>query len=212
MKKLTVVLLAVLMTAFLATNVSAQGITGKGVKVGLNLANAAGDSVEDANSKMGFAIGGYFTYSINEKFAIKPEFLYSMKGYKIDESEEGFSLKSTTSLNYLDVPILGVYSVNENIRLFAGPSLGLYLSGETDIEMSIEFLGISIDFDTTMSIESDDVNSPDFGLVLGASYSSGKISADVRYSIGLTNFIKEEDDQEIDAKNRVIQLMVGYSF
>ncbi|MCH7732529.1 MAG: PorT family protein [Candidatus Marinimicrobia bacterium] len=208
MKKLTVVLLAVLMTAFLATNVSAQGITGKGVKVGLNLANVAGDDVEDANSKIGFAVGGYLTYEINEKLSIQPEVMFSQKGYKIEEKLDFFgvtmSMKGTIGLNYLDVNPLVVYSLNENLRVLAGPSFGLFLNGKSKIELDIDGESEEEEED----IESDDLNGMDFGLIIGAGYNLGIVEVEARYSLGLKNAY----DEDIDMKNNVFQIVVGYSF
>jgi len=183
-----------------------------GLKVGMNMANFSGDDVENTDSKIGLAIGGSFTFHLNDKLAIRPEFLYSTKGSKFEESiSDDFTVRSTTSLNYLDIPILVVYSIQENLKLFAGPSLGIYISGKSEWEFSGDFLGVEIDDSGSEDIESDEINSPDFGLIFGASYSLGQISIGPRYSMGLAN-VPDIDNEDIDTKNRVIQLMVGYSF
>lgn len=183
-----------------------------GLKVGMNMANFSGDDAEGTDSKIGLAIGGSFTFNLNDKFAIRPEFFYSTKGSKFEESIfDDFTVRSTTSLNYLDIPILVVYSIQENLKLFAGPSLGIYINGKSEWEISGDFLGVEIDDSGSENIESDEINSPDFGLVFGASYSLGKISIEPRYSMGLVNVLYI-DNEDTDMKNRVIQLMVGYSF
>lgn len=71
----------VLLTLFFAS-VSAQGLTGKGLKGGLNIATLTGDDVENEGkkSKLGLCAGGFITYSINDIFAIQPEVLFTMKG------------------------------------------------------------------------------------------------------------------------------------
>jgi hypothetical protein len=210
MKRSLVVLLVLSITILLTGIVSAKGITAKGVKVGLNLANVGGDDVEDGvDSKMGLAVGGFLTYSLNNKIAIQPEIFYSQKGFKIDESEMGMTVKSTMALNYLEIPILGVYSVSKNISVFAGPSIGLYMNGEMKFEMSGEFMGESFDESETEEIKSEEITSPEFGLVVGGAYSLGKISIGARYSMGLTNMPDEED---VDMKNKVIQILLGISF
>lgn len=208
MKKITVVLLAVLMTAFIATNVSAQGITGKGVKVGLNLANVAGDDAEDTNMKIGLAIGGYATFDFGLPVLIRPEVMFSQKGFKIDEEEEFFgetmSIEGTFSVNYLDINPLAVYPINDMISVFVGPSLGLFINGKSEITVKIAGESETTDED----IESDDMNGMDFGLIIGGGYNLGMVEVEARYSLGL----KDAYDEDSDMKNNVFQIVVGYSF
>ena len=52
------------------------------------------------------------------------------------------------------------------------------------------------------------MNGVDYGLIVGAGYNLGTITIEARYSLGLKNAA----DEEIDAKNRVIQVAVAYSF
>ena len=216
MKKLIVLLLVFVITDSFRGFVSAQGLTAKGVKVGLNLANFSIDNeIKNTDLKMGLAIGGFLTFSFNDKFAIQPEVFYSMKGYKEKKTESGATRKLNVSLNYLEIPILGVFSVQENIKLFAGPSMGFYLNGKIKGEIKGELDGETIDESGTEDIESDIVKSLQFDLVFGGLFSLGQFSVDARYSLGLTNVKGGGDDFKenfIDGKNQVIQLMIGVSF
>lgn len=116
-------------TVSVAPNSSAQGIVAKGFKGGLNLANVRGEGFEDADSRVGFAIGGFVTYSVNKQFSLRPEIYYTTKGCKLKvkgsesdvDSEISYSIAGSFSLNYLEIPALGVFAVNKNINLFAGP-------------------------------------------------------------------------------------------
>ncbi len=209
MKQSLFALLVLSLIIMLTGIVSAQGITAKGVKIGLNLANVGGDDVEnEPDSKIGLAVGGFFTYSLTDKIAIQPEIYYSQKGFKIEETELGMTVKVTTALNYLEIPILGVYSVSKDISVFAGPSIGLYMNGEMKAEMSGEFMGESFNESETEEIKSEDITSPEFGLVVGGAYSFGKISIGARYSMGLTNM---PDEKDVNIKNKVIQILLGVS-
>ncbi|MBL7074740.1 PorT family protein [candidate division KSB1 bacterium] len=215
MKKMIITLfvLAILFTPLLSNSTLAQGIF-KGVKVCMNLASVRGDSVENTNTyhKLGLAIGGYLTFKINEKFAVQPEFLYSMKGHKFEEGVPGIYMKVITSTNYIEIPILGLYSIQDDAKLFAGPSFGFYLNGEVEVEMSVESSFFFFDTTFTEDIKSDDVYTPDFGLIFGGSLTEGKITVELRYYLGLKNVFKEKNGEPPDIKNTVIQLMVGYSF
>ncbi len=204
-------LLLILVVVLLSSIVSAQGIVGKGVKAGLNFATMRGDDVDEAKMKMGLAFGGYMTYALNTNFAIQPEIFYSMKGFKVEDEDEGLTIKGTTSLNYLEIPILAVYSLQKDIKIFAGPSIGFFMNGKTKMEMKGEFMGVSFDEEDSEDIDSDEVNSPEFALVLGGTYSFGTISLDARYSLGLTN-VPDDADDDFEMKNSVIQLILGYSF
>ncbi len=182
-----------------------------GIIGGLNLANFSGDDAEDSKSKTGFAAGGFVTFNLSEKFAIQPEVLYSTKGSKYESSDLGFQVKATTSLNYIDIPVLGVFSPVNNIKFFAGPSINIFLNGKSEAEMpgvEAEMPGV-IELKFSEDIKTKDVKSPEFGLVVGGAFSSGQLGIGARYSIGLTNQPKNSD---VDLKNRVIQFMAGFSF
>ena len=54
-----------------------------GAKVGLNLSNLRGDypaGIDEHNAKIGFNIGGFAEYEINDKFTLQPELLFSTQG------------------------------------------------------------------------------------------------------------------------------------
>lgn len=226
MKQVLISIMALLIIAFSISHTSAQGITAIGLKGGLNLANISGEDADDTNFRIGFAIGGFVTYSLNEQLALQPEIYFTSKGFKTEEEESNsysgyrysISSESSVSLNYLEIPVLGVFSVNQNIRLLAGPYLDIYLNGMvkekyrtvTEYYNSYENRWI-IEEDESDSnsedIESDDMNTPGLGLIFGAEFISGQISIGARYSIGLSNI---PDDSDFDLKHQVIQFLGGF--
>ncbi len=209
MKKVMILTLALLIVAFFVIYASAQGIVAKGLKGGINLADVRGDDVEDTELRLGFAIGGFLTYKVNEQFVVQPEIYYTSKGFKIkeehyDSATDYISMEGTIIVNYLEIPVLGVFAVYKNFNLFAGPYFDIYLNGKTKTNM--EFHG---DYDPdiwgeggnqTEDIKSEDINSPGYGLILGAEYLIGKISIGARYSMGLSTIPDEDDD---DTKHKV---------
>ena len=194
------------------------GITGKGVKIGLNSANLHGKDIEyieylyegKLKSKLGFCFGGFITYNINEMFAIQPEILFTMKGAKIKEEYYGDTYKISINLTYLEIPVLAKLTIptqgNIKPNIFAGPSLAIKLSSKA----KAEYAGESEEEDI------EDLKGIDFGLIIGIgidfsldSLAKEKLSVDLRYTLGLTTISKEEDE---DIKNSVISIMVGYYF
>jgi len=191
----------------------ASGITEKGLKIGLNVANLHGDDVEDLEelinqnlkSKPGICFGGFLTYSINDLLAIQPEVLFTQKGAKAKNEDWELSF----NLSYLEIPVLAkiMLTTKGNIKpnLFAGPVLALKLSGNTRFE-----------YDGDSEEEDIESGSIDFGLIFGGGInlelSKGKLMLDVRYILGMSQIGEWEDGEDIDMKNGVLSIMLGYSF
>lgn len=224
MKKIMIFMM-ILSFVFIGT-LPAEGL-GFGVKGGLNMAKFTGDDAkidmeelgqEDPKSVFGPTIGGFVTYAINEKLGVRAELLYTTKGSKYDlsysESDEGYSFSMDGSvkmkMNWIDIPILAVYSVANNISVFAGPFIEFYLGGEleSDLTMSFSFDGetFSESEKDTEKIESEDVNSIGFGLIFGGAYGlTDNIDVEARYALGLTSF-----DEDVTIKNSGLQVLVNY--
>jgi hypothetical protein len=198
MKKTFILLLSIGLSVSLFSSLSlASGITAKGIKIGLNLANVTGDDVEIYwENKMGFCAGGFLTFSLSDIFAIQPEAFFTMKGYK-SEQEWNFY---TSSVTYLEIPVLAKAFIptggNIKPNIFGGPSLGIKISGE-------------------------EYKSTDFGLVFGGgidfALGTGKFLVECRYSMSLSSVSIFEkgpmtERESEDVKNRVISIIVGYSF
>ena len=200
----------------------AQEIRG-GLKLGLNMANIHGTDVtnfenvteESWGSKIGFCVGGYITFKIGEMFAIQPEAFYTMKGAKIETTLLGETVKAKLKFSYLEIPVLAklLIPTQSNVKpsLFVGPTLAIKLSGKA----WAEYAGVSDEANI------EDMKGIDFGLIIGAGIdfglgaaSKGKITADLRYVLGLTTIYKPlvEGEEILDVKNGVFSLMIGYSF
>ena len=200
MKKI-MILIIVLSFTILGT-LSAEGL-GYGAKAGLNLANVVGEDVdEEAKIKLGVTAGGFVTYPLGDNLVIRPEVLFTQKGYRYKESEEGYDFKGKVKMNYLDIPILAVLQVAEGIKAFAGPYFDIYLGGE--YEAKIEGDGESMEFDE--KIEGEDVNSLGLGLIFGGAYGvTDNIDVEARIELGLTS-----KDPDYTVKNFGIQFLANY--
>lgn len=220
MKKLLLTLAVVLLFAMGVTaQDEAVGLTGKGIKAGLGLANLYGDDVEDTDIKLGFNGGAFVTYHFIPQFAIQPEIMFTMKGTKFSEDEADEDTK--INLTYLEIPVLFKFTpqMEGNIKpnIFAGPALGILLSAKVKND----------DYDIDYDIK-DGLKSIDFGLQFGAGVDFAlekmKITFDARYSLGLTKMIDYEEwnkmgfegldefTEDPDMKTNNIMFLLGVSF
>jgi len=104
--------------AFFTSTVSAIEMTGKGIKAGLNMATIAGDDVpDDAEMKLGFAVGAYVAFALTNQITLQPEIFFSQKGFALDGKIGGTKFETSTVLNYIEIPILFMFMVQENINV-----------------------------------------------------------------------------------------------
>jgi Outer membrane protein beta-barrel domain len=186
-----------------APTASAQA--GWGVKGGVNFANLnfdPGDDLVDSKSRTGLVAGVFVTLPVGTNFDVQPEFLYSQKGNKF--SEGGF--EERTLIDYAEIPILFRYrtaEVNQGaFVLFGGPSLAFKVSAKAKAEFDGQEEEEDLD---------DEVESFDFGLVVGAGFEMGRFTIDGRYTWGLTN-ISPAASEDLSVKNKVFAVMVGVRF
>ena len=220
------VFIAILLVLTLAVCVDAQeqvrGLTGKGIKVGINISNFSGSEVGMVSARTGFGFGGFLTYNLSPQFAVQPEVLYMQKGTEYD-----FIATMTWAANYFEIPVLAKYTIptSGNIKpgFFAGPAVALLLGSS----IKVEYEGVTeLDWDVK-----DGLKSTDFGLVFGGGVTyqmtSVSLTFDIRYTLGLTKFIDVEGfnsleppdgseppvtDEEVDSKNQNLSFLVGVSF
>jgi outer membrane immunogenic protein len=206
MKKILVVLLVIFTMA--SVSLAASGITGKGIKLGINFSGIAGSEVSDEwKRKGGIAAGGFLVFGISESFAIQPEILISQKGAKYESINNGEVLKTWFNLTFIEIPVLANFYIPMNSRtkfhpcFFTGPFLGLKIRGKSRTEWRGEI--------TESEIE--DSKRMEFGLIFGAGTSfilgPGKMAVDIRYSWSLTSILKNQE-----VKNNALSILFGYSF
>ncbi len=213
MKRNKILFIVLLLIIVATSNVLGLEMTAKGIKGGVYFATLTGPDREFFDivpqKITTFAVGGFLVYTKDDKINIQPEVYYCRKGVKYDE--DGTVI---FTMDYIDIPVLGTYELAENIRAFAGPSLGIYVGGTYDVNAD----GYS---DTGDMTEWFTMSGIDFGLVLGGSYSSGKIVFDARYAFSLSSVATAYDfytpegwieDSGLIVKNNLIQLLVGYKF
>lgn len=211
-----------------------------GAKVGLNVSNLRGNypsEIDENKSKMGFHIGGFAEYPINEKFTLQPELLFSTQGntYGYKDYYGGGSYYEgadyNVKLNYLNLPIIVKYKIIEKLSIDFGPQIGFLMSAKTKIDVTedssdpTENYSVEIDLlndgtydfgGTTIQVKGR-ANRLDFSLNLGASYDiTEKIFIQGRYNLGLSTIDKNSTNGEStnswNLKNGVFQISAGYRF
>lgn len=185
-----IILAAIAVMAFGFTNAQE---TRFGVKGGLNLTTLTGDAT-NANSLVGFQVGGFAEIKIIKKLAIQPELLYSTQGAKYDNFGD-------TKLDYLNIPVLAKYYITDKFTVEAGPQIGFLLSAKDD--------GQDIKSDT---------RSVDLGFNFGGGYNfTDNLSAGIRYTVGISNIYDTDYDNvenylDYSVRNSVLALSLAYKF
>lgn len=209
MKKLIVAMIAISLLVGVSSvfaQTAVTGLTGKGIKAGLNLAKFTGaDKPDDSKMYLGFTAGGFITYAFTDLFAVQPELLFSMKGNKIDVA----GVTGKTKLNYIEVPVLFkvLLSGGGNFKpnFYAGPEVSFLLSAKQ--EMDPEPPGFVEDI-------KDNIKSTDFGLIGGVGFDyllgtgSNKVTVDIRYDVGFSKL--DDSGSDLDYKNSAITFLVGF--
>jgi hypothetical protein len=198
-------LLVVGLVVFLMPTLSAgQSVTG-GAKAGVIFADVPnfGDVMESSTAmRTGLVAGGFLTWGISGGFAVQPEVLYAQKGMKLDEP----GVSASVELSYLDVPVLARYTFGKGSTrgyVFGGPSFNFKL----DAKAKSSFEGQDEEEDI-----GEDIESFEFALVVGAGVEFGHFLVEGRFSEGLTNLAKDDEDLEETLKNRTFAILAGFRF
>lgn len=176
--------------------VFAQGLD-FGIKAGVNVANQkiSGDYDLDTKAKIGFHGGVFVTWMFSEKLGLQPELLFSTQGSHDEDDMYDYSIIT----NYVNVPVLLRYDINDMFSVHAGPQFGILISAEEE-------------FDGNKQDIKDDFKTTDIGIALGAEADlPANFGVGVRYIIGVTNVLKEgESFGDTELKNGVLQIYLKF--
>ena len=171
-----------------------------GFKGGLNLANVKNEGHDNNKARPGFHAGGLLQFDLQNKFFLRSELLYSVKGYRAPSTQ--FSGEATVSLNYVNVVVLAGYQPADKLSVFIGPEFGFLTAAKSKID--------GRKFDISHSYRDFDI-----GIDLGAAYQLNKyFGIDLRYNYGfkdLMNVIFTDQFGNVTGEgkagaNRVLQL------
>ncbi len=167
--------------------------------------------------------GAYFTFHFNKNFSIIPELLVAVSGQKYDY-KIGFAtgndlqeVKSVTTLNYLQIPILLEYAFGKKAfqpYVKAGITPAFLLSARDRKDYTITQNGQT----STSSSESDlvklkNVNTFDNGATVAIGIHLGKyFDLESRYNFGLESLSNDANSAWSNIKNRSGNLTLGVKF
>ena len=192
-KRLFSLLISFLILILSSTNTQSQdllfGFTG-----GLNLNTIYTDN-DEGGLKIGFNLGGIAQYKITQQMGLIANVKLSSKGQQYSKvtntPDNYFKTYHTTSLYYIDIPILYQYSIKDIIGVEAGPSFNFCLGGNDKSKIGNSETDIT-------KFKRGDLNPFEFGLVFGVftrdlgQNAFNNIFIEFRYFLGLTNVIKSE--------------------
>ncbi|MBQ6378942.1 MAG: PorT family protein [Prevotella sp.] len=197
MKKL--MMIAALMVATLSAN--AQDMFIKPM-VGGTLSTLRGSDVEGNKMRLGLAAGAEFGYMFTEQFGATGGLLVSMQGSNFKDTD--YTKDVSTTLTYLNVPMLANYYIFPGFAVKAGVQFGFLLSAKHKAsERLLE--GSWHDYEQSGT---DGMKKLDFSIPLGISYEFSDFVIDARYNLGLTKI--NNSDYASKAYNSVIMLTLGY--
>jgi len=182
-----------------------------GLKAGINIANLAAQDVTANNAIPGFNGGVFLKVALPHHFAFQPELLFSTQGAELEYNNDYVTGSATYHLNYLQVPLLGVYNFTQNVNVQAG----IYLASLLSANIKNGSNANSINFEEEMS--KSNFQSLDYGFIAGVGGDIDRISFGARYIYGASNIGKDftfPDEQTRtfpDAHNIVWQVYFGLS-
>lgn len=196
-----------LILLFSTTEVNSQelvfGFTG-----GLNM-NTISTKESDGGLKVGANIGGIAQLRLNDEMSLMANLRFSSKGQQfskiIDSHNNYLKIYNSTSLYYIDIPLLYQYYFEDIIGIEAGPTFNLCLGGKNKEKIGNEEWNVT-------KFQKGTYNPFEFGLAFGiftrdlGQNAFNNIFIEFRYFIGLTNFIKDYDRNT----NTGVFLNIGY--
>jgi outer membrane protein W len=216
--KILLKLLSIVVVLTLSAESYAQII---GVKGGLNLSNMIMKDDESTYSddfKMtpGFHVGPTAEFPISDMLSFETGLLLSTKGFKMEESGDGYEYSGNFNLFYVDVPLTvkAAYDVGSfKVYGAVGPYVGVGVSGKTKYKITY---GGESQTDTEVvewgsDPDTDDLKRLDYGAVVGAGVEINAIQIGATYGLGLAN-ISPDTDGGNKISHRVIQVSVGFKF
>ena len=172
-----------------------------GIKAGINYSNVYSESGDGyvADGKVGFAGGVFVSIPLNELVGIQPELLYSQKGFKT----QGTFFDGEITSSYLDLPILLQIKPTENISILAGPQFSYLLSTKYELN------GFSAIDEEDLD---DNNNRATLGISAGVDFTVQNFLISARGSWDLSKVNKDNSTSDINYKNQLFQVTLGYRF
>lgn len=189
-----------------------------GVKAGLNYSSVVGDLTDGIKFRFSGHGGVFVEMELAYNFALQTELLYSSQGFQVSsdllaiENNGGAiddnDFRTNVQLNYLTIPVLGKFALNDRLDVEFGPQFGFLLNQVSKIK-NLDQRDETVP-DNRTSISGD--FQLDYGVVAGLNLNiNDALSIEPRFYIGLRNRLNGLDNA-LQNYNVVIQVSANYSF
>ena len=178
-----------------------------GAQAGLTLATFTGPGANNefvsSSRALGFAAGAMVAVRLHELFAARAEVLFARKGASATANGTKFG---TYAADYIEVPLLATVTLPLSGRI------RYYGAGGVSLAYRLAVKVVRPD-GTTLDL-TDRFEAMDMGWVVAAGVAMaarGAVTAEVRYSAGLSNI--DKTGAEVDeVNNRALYFMLGYQW
>ncbi len=203
--------------SFFVYNGNAQETT-FGLKGGLNYSSVVGDLTEGVKFRFSGHGGLFLEIAFSEKFQLQPELLYSSQGFQFStdlasiqngggSTGEENDFRTNVQLNYVTVPLLGKFALNDRYALEFGPQFGFLLNQVTKIKNLDERNGTNPDERNSVSGDFQ----LDYGVAVGLNVRlNNHFSLAPRFYIGIRNRLNGLPN--VQNFNAALQLSANYRF
>jgi hypothetical protein len=203
-KKILIVSLVILFAAAVLPLSAAAGVGVKGGYAWSNLKFAGATDVPTLTDLKNPVGGVYFSIGLG-LFSIQPEVLYVRQGARMEALPDWMEDR----VDYIQVPVL------LKIHILPGPISPMIYGGPYGAYL-LSAKGVSFIGGVTETVDiKDQITSTDYGVVFGGGIDFRlpviKLSAEVRYNLGLANVAKNPDPG-MSVKTKSLMVLVGIGF
>jgi hypothetical protein len=200
-----------------------------GVKIGANLADtrvngSISNLTPEQTTYTGFTAGIVGEIPVKDALSFRPEINYIQKGFTVAKTfdvqllgiDMPLGAKARTRVNYIEVPLLLKYSLgNEIAKVYAiaGPSVAYATSASLRPVATLIF-----DFNlpqVNINLNDDIYQRWELSANVGAGgevkTGNGKLFADARYNLGLTNMLNNPI-VDLKIRNQGFNISAGYAY
>jgi len=190
--------------------------TNFGIKAGLNYSSIVGELTEGIKFRFSGHAGVFLEIEFSDKFAFQPELLYSSQGFQFSSdlfsidgnpNADGGDFRTNVQLNYLTVPLLAKFGLNDRYSVEFGPQFGFLLNQVTKLKNLDERDGAPSKSKSTVSGNFQS----DYGIAAGLGIRiTEQFSISPRFYLGLRNRLQGTEGN-LQNYNAAIQVSVNYS-
>ena len=179
-----------------------------GLKAGVNYANIYDEEMDEfhADPKFGFAGGAFLSIPIGPYLGVRPEVLFSQKGFYAESRymESTYTFSRTTS--YIDVPLLVEVKPSRFITIVGGPQYS-YLLNQTDIFKDDNSASVQ-----QQNFENDNIRKNTLGVIGGLDLNISRFVLGARYAVDLQDNNGDGTSTIPRYRNHWVQATVGVRF